>query len=93
MRGAPQSSQNADDGAFSALHCGHRRASGLPHAAQNFLPVVLSVPHLEQRTRLPPGDPDWLRLYHPASRGDQPACRKTIAIGTSRSCLRLRPHA
>ena len=44
----PQSSQNADDGAFSAPHFGQRLDSGLPHAAQNFLLVVLSVPHLVQ---------------------------------------------
>src|SRR5690348_2713765 len=34
----PQSSQNADEGAFSAPHFAHLRDSGLPHAAQNFLP-------------------------------------------------------
>jgi hypothetical protein len=45
----PQSSQNADEGAFSAPHFGQRRDSWLPHAAQNFLFVVLSVPHLVQR--------------------------------------------
>jgi hypothetical protein len=44
----PQSSQNADEGAFSAPHFGHFLDSGLPHAAQNFLLVVLSVPHLVQ---------------------------------------------
>ena len=49
----PQSSQNADDGAFSAPHFGQRLGSGLPHAAQNFLLVVLSVPHLVQRIALP----------------------------------------
>src|SRR5216684_1119763 len=49
---APQSSQNADEGAFSAPHFGQRLDSGLPHAAQNFLFVVLSVPHLVQRMRL-----------------------------------------
>src|SRR5258708_1631637 len=49
---APQSSQNPDEGAFSAPHFGQRRDSGLPHAAQNFLRVVLSVPHLVQRMRL-----------------------------------------
>ena len=48
----PQSSQNADEGAFSAPHFGQLRDSGLPHAAQNFLLVVLSVPHLVQRMRL-----------------------------------------
>src|SRR5208283_3333855 len=35
---APQSSQNADEGAFSAPHFGHRLEIGLPHTAQNFLP-------------------------------------------------------
>jgi hypothetical protein len=59
----PQSSQNADDGAFSAPHFGQRLDSGLPHAAQNFLLVVLSVPHLVQRIALP-------FFYHPEpSRG------------------------
>jgi hypothetical protein len=48
----PQSSQNADAGAFSAPHFGQRLDSGLPHAAQNFLPLVLSVPHLVQRIAL-----------------------------------------
>jgi len=45
----PQSSQNAEEGAFSAPHFGHRLEIGLPHTAQNFLPVLLSVPHFEQR--------------------------------------------
>ena len=49
----PQSSQNADEGAFSAPHFGQRLDSGLPHAAQNFLPLVLSVPQLVQRIPLP----------------------------------------
>jgi len=49
----PQSSQNTDVGAFSALHFGQRLERGLPHAAQNFLPVVLSVPHFAQRIALP----------------------------------------
>jgi hypothetical protein len=44
--------KNADEGAFSAPHFGQRLDSGLPHAAQNFLLVVLSVPHLVQRMRL-----------------------------------------
>src|SRR5690349_16510156 len=48
----PQSSQNTDDDAFSAPHCAQLRDSGLPHAAQNFLPVVLSVPQFEQRMGL-----------------------------------------
>src|SRR4051812_26481692 len=48
----PQSSQNADEGAFSAPHFGQLRDSGVPHAAQNFLLVVLSVPHFEQRISL-----------------------------------------
>ena len=45
----PQSSQNADEGAFSAPHLGQRMESGLPQAAQNFLPVVLSAPHFVHR--------------------------------------------
>jgi hypothetical protein len=49
---APQSSQNADEGAFSAPHFAQLRDSGLPHAAQNFLAVVLSVPQFEQRIGL-----------------------------------------
>ena len=68
---APQSSQNADEGAFSAPHFGQRRGSGLPHAAQNFLLVVLSVPHLVQRMRPTLRTATDLLLYHPASRGDQ----------------------
>jgi hypothetical protein len=58
MSAVPQSSQNADEGAFSAPHFGQRRDSGLPHAAQNFLLVVLSVPHLVQRMRLILSDSD-----------------------------------
>jgi len=45
----PQSSQNADEGEFSAPQFEQRRESGLPQAPQNFLPVVLSVPHFVQR--------------------------------------------
>jgi hypothetical protein len=45
----PQSSQNAEEGAFSAPHFGQRLESGLSQAAQNFLPVVVSVPHFAQR--------------------------------------------
>jgi len=33
---------------LSAPHFTHRFDSGLPHSGQNFLPDVLSVPHLEQ---------------------------------------------
>ena len=44
----PQSSQKTDAGAFSAPHFEQRLDNGLPHAAQNFLPVLLSVPHFEQ---------------------------------------------
>ena len=62
----PQSSQNADEGAFSAPHFGQRLGSGLPHAAQNFLLVVLSVPHLVQRIALPGKPSDSPILYHPA---------------------------
>jgi hypothetical protein len=40
--------------------------SGLPHAAQNFLLVVLSVPHLVQRIALPGKPSDSPFLYHPA---------------------------
>ena len=50
---APQSSQNTDEGAFSELHCGQRWDNGLPHVAQNFLPVVLSDPHCVQRIGSP----------------------------------------
>jgi hypothetical protein len=46
---APQSSQNLDSGSFSAPHCGHRIAGELPQWAQNFRPVLLSVPHFVQR--------------------------------------------
>src|SRR3984893_7002475 len=63
---APQSSQKADDGAFSAPHFEQRLNRGLPHAAQNFLLVVLSVPHLVQRIALPGKPSDSPFLYHPA---------------------------
>ena len=49
MSGAPQSSQNFDEGSFSAVHLGQRIASAFPQLAQNFRPVLLSVPHLLQR--------------------------------------------
>jgi hypothetical protein len=49
----PQSSQNVDDGAFSAPHFEQRLDSGLPQAGQNFRPVLLSTPHLVQRIALP----------------------------------------
>ena len=64
----PQSSQNADEGTFAAPHFGQRLDSGLPHAAQNFLFVVLSVPHLVQRITLPGKPSDSPFLYHPAPR-------------------------
>ena len=48
MRAAPQSSQNFDEGSFSAVHRGQRIASGLPQLAQNFRPLLLSLPHLGQ---------------------------------------------
>ena len=46
---APQSSQNADVGAFFDSHFEQRRGSALPHVAQNFLPTVLSFPQFVQR--------------------------------------------
>lgn len=49
----PQSSQNTDEGAFSAPHFGQRAANGPPHTAQNFLLVVLSFPHLVHCIALP----------------------------------------
>src|SRR3984893_16812520 len=55
----PQSSQNADDGALSPPHSEQRLDSGLPHVAQNFLLVVLSVPHLVQRIESPGKPSDW----------------------------------
>ena len=45
----PQSSQNADKGAFSAPHVAQGLDNGLPQIAQNFRPVVLPVPHLRHR--------------------------------------------
>jgi hypothetical protein len=75
----PQSSQNADEDAFSAPHFGQRLGSGLPHAAQNFLLLVLSVPHLLQRIALPAEPSDSLFLYHPAS-GRTAGCARTIAL-------------
>jgi hypothetical protein len=73
----PQSSQNADEGAFSAPHFGHRLEIGLPHTAQNFLPVLLSVPHFEQRI-----DPNRLFrnnaiLYHQRSLADIADCLRS----------------
>jgi hypothetical protein len=68
-RPLPQSSQNADDGAFPAPHFGQRRESGLPHAAQNRRPLVLSAPHFEQCIAYP-----WRTfalLYHSKSNDDQ----------------------
>jgi hypothetical protein len=34
---------------FEAPHCGHKRASGAAHFAQNLRPSRLSLPHFEQR--------------------------------------------
>jgi hypothetical protein len=62
----PQSSQNSDAGAFSELHFGQLFESGLPHAAQNFLPVLLSVPHFEQRIAFYLKERDTLFLNHGA---------------------------
>jgi hypothetical protein len=70
-RAAPQSSKNADEGAFSATHFGQRLDSGLPHKAQNFRPVVLSFPALSAAHRLtPPERATEYLLYHPTSPAD-----------------------
>ena len=60
----PQSSQNADEGAFSAPHFAQRWDIGLPHAAQNFLLVVLSVPQLVQRIAIVRARGHSPPLYH-----------------------------
>src|SRR5712691_7146569 len=87
---APQSSQNADEGAFSAPHFGQRLDSGLPHAAQNFLLVVLSVPHLVQRIALPGKPSDRPFLYHPApARG---SCGKGCCPDSTRKSDRVTSH-
>jgi hypothetical protein len=79
----PQSSQNADEGAFSAPHLGQRLDNGLPHAAQNFLFVVLSVPHLVQRIALP------------GNRATRPSCitRRREGAAGCRKALALSPVA
>jgi hypothetical protein len=41
----PHSSQHLDVALLYAAHLGQRLDRGLPHSAQNFLPVLLSVPH------------------------------------------------
>jgi hypothetical protein len=52
-------------GAGSAPHFGQTTGKGgVPQAAQNFLPLVLSVPQLVQRIRLTLRDSDWPFLYH-----------------------------
>jgi hypothetical protein len=38
-----------DKGSFSAAHFGQQIASAFPQLAQNFRPVLLSVPHFLQR--------------------------------------------
>src|SRR5216684_9189943 len=75
----PQSSQNADEGAFSAPHFGQRLVNGLPHAAQNFLPVVLSVPHFVQRiaTTFRQADVQVSRLDGPIERREAGQRRET----------------
>jgi len=66
---------------FSAAHFGQLRDSGLPHAAQNFLLVVLSVPHFAQRIDAPPTNqaPDRFvsrnLRYGPAGYGGRDATR------------------
>ena len=49
----PQSSQNLAAGELSAPHFVQRFDKALPHSGQNFLPLVLSVPHLEQSISSP----------------------------------------
>jgi hypothetical protein len=59
---------------LSAPHFAQQLGSGLPHSAQNFLPVVLSVPHFWQRIALPGRERDWPFLYHPGSRRTNRLC-------------------
>jgi hypothetical protein len=49
VSGLPQSSQNAEEGEFSAAQLGQFLISALPQQAENFRLVVLSFPHFVQR--------------------------------------------
>src|SRR5215472_2057869 len=46
---AAHSPQKSSPGSFEAPHCGHDRASGAAHFAQNLRPSRLSALHFEQR--------------------------------------------
>jgi len=63
----PQSSQNADVGAFSELHCGQRRDSGLPQVAELFASGAFS--HAFRATHRFPLRAIARPLYHPVRRG------------------------
>src|SRR5208283_1890012 len=52
--------------AFSEPHFGHLFSKGLPHSAQNFLPVLLSVPHFVQSIASPCRDKGSFLFYHSA---------------------------
>ena len=45
---AAHSPQKSSPGSFEAPHCGHTRASGAAHFAQNLRPSRLSAPHFAQ---------------------------------------------
>jgi hypothetical protein len=88
----PQKRQNRSESVFSAPHFGQRLDGGLPHAAQNFLLVVLSVPHLVQRIALPGKPSDWPSLYHPGAGKGQQACGKGWCSESTRKSDRVTSH-
>src|ERR1700693_4195029 len=62
---AAHSPQKSSTGSFEAPHCGHKRASGAAHFAQNLRSWRLSLPHFEQRIGGPPKFRRPMREYRP----------------------------
>src|SRR5208282_6672535 len=58
---AAHSPQKSSPGSFEAPHCGHTRARGAAHFAQNLRPSRLSLPHFVQfiATHLVPRAAPW----------------------------------
>jgi hypothetical protein len=72
---AAHSPQKSSPGSLEAPHCGHKRASGAAHLAQNLRPSRLSFPHFEQCIALYPAM-GLACLYHPTQLTDSPSRRR-----------------
>jgi hypothetical protein len=75
VSGLPQSSQNAEEGEFSAAQLEQFLISALPQEAQNFRLVVLSFPHFVQRMSFLRQKEPEIRFYHPDWQGASTARR------------------